>query len=106
MGKSLLQRRVIRVGLPFLVLIVGGSFGLKEFAQLRYDFRNKRSVTKDEADKIGVEMKTAKEVTLESEYEKVKSIDTTSWENIRGPRPWEEGNKLYEQAVERAQSLK
>lgn len=30
------QRKSIRYGIPFLVLILGGSFGLKEFAQLRY----------------------------------------------------------------------
>lgn len=35
-------------------------------------------------------MKDPKEVTLESEYEKIKDLDLTNWENVRGPRPWEE----------------
>lgn len=50
-------------------------------------------------------MKDAKEVTLESEYEKIAQIDTSNWENVRGPRPWEEGNKLYEEAVERVKKM-
>lgn len=36
-------------------------------------------------------MKKPEEVTLETEYAKVKDIDIESWENIRGPRPWEDG---------------
>lgn len=35
-------------------------------------------------------MKKPGEVTLESEYEKVKDLDIDNWEQIRGPRPWEE----------------
>lgn len=104
MGGGWLQRRTVRFGLPFLVLMVGGSFGLKEFAQLRYDFRTRKSLAKDEAERIGIRMKSQEEVTLESEYEKIKKIDTTSWENVRGPRPWEADNKLYDEAVQRAQT--
>lgn len=40
--------------------------------------------------KYGVNMKKRQEVTLETEYDKVKSIDIENWTNIRGPRPWEE----------------
>lgn len=35
-------------------------------------------------------MKAPGEVTIDSEYEKVKSIDIDQWEQKRGPRPWEE----------------
>ena len=28
-------------------------------------------------------------------------IDTDNWEQIRGPRPYEEGNVMWESAVER-----
>lgn len=41
-------------------------------------------------EKYGVSMKNRKDVTLESEYDKVKSVDIENWENKRGPRPWEE----------------
>lgn len=29
------KRKLFKYGLPFLVLVVGGSFGLKEFSQIR-----------------------------------------------------------------------
>lgn len=44
----------------------------------------------EEMKKYGVNMKKREEVTLETEYDKVKSIDIEHWSNIRGPRPWEE----------------
>ncbi|XP_064103423.1 cytochrome c oxidase assembly protein COX16 homolog, mitochondrial-like [Macrobrachium nipponense] len=106
MAGGFLQRRSVRVGIPFLMLIVGGSFGLKEFTQLRYDFRNSRNITKEEAEKLGVEMKDATSVTLEAIYSDISEIDTTNWENKRGPRPWEESNQLYLEAVERGKILK
>ncbi|XP_045106550.1 cytochrome c oxidase assembly protein COX16 homolog, mitochondrial-like isoform X1 [Portunus trituberculatus] len=71
----------------------------------RYDFRTRRTISKEDAEKMGIKMKDAQEVTLESEYEKIAQIDTSNWENVRGPRPWEEGNKLYEEAVERVKKM-
>ncbi|KAK8383920.1 hypothetical protein O3P69_015983 [Scylla paramamosain] len=105
MGVRFFGRKATRFGVPFILLVVGGSFGLREFAQLRYDFRTRRTISKEDAEKVGIKMKDAKEVTLESEYEKIAQIDTSNWENVRGPRPWEEGNKLYEEAVERVKKM-
>lgn len=34
--------------------------------------------------------KPEKEITLEKEYEKLKEMDIDTWEQKRGPRPWEE----------------
>jgi Cytochrome c oxidase assembly protein COX16 len=68
------------------------------------------SIKPEDLDKIGVKMKEPEEVTLETEYEKVKKIDIEDWEMVRGenlvlmsldlpvmmfwflsgPRPWEE----------------
>lgn len=31
-----------------------------------------------------------REITLETEYEKLKELDIDNWEQKRGPRPWEE----------------
>ncbi|CAO1392417.1 unnamed protein product [Diamesa hyperborea] len=84
------KRRSIKYGVPFLLLILGGSFGLKEFTQLRYTFSKKLTLKPDEVEKAGVKMKQTGEVTLETEYEKIKEIDIEHWENVRGPRPWEE----------------
>ncbi|KAF0879269.1 SYJ2B protein, partial [Crocuta crocuta] len=70
------------------VLIVGGSFGLREFSQIRYD-----------AVKIKIDPELEKKlkmnkVSLESEYEKIKDSTFDDWKNIRGPRPWEDPDLL------------
>ncbi|CAG9766652.1 unnamed protein product [Ceutorhynchus assimilis] len=83
------NKKSVKYGLPFLVLIVGGSFGLKEFTQLRYQFRKVSPLSREESMKMGLEKKRPEEVTLEIEYEKIKKLDIDNWEQIRGPRPWE-----------------
>lgn len=88
--QKFLSRRSVKYGIPFLIVVVGGSFGLKEFTQLRYQFSKVSLIRPDELKKFGVEMKKPGEVTLESEYEKIKNIDLDNWEQKRGPRPWEE----------------
>lgn len=37
--------------------------------------------------------KPTDQITLEDEYEKVKQMDIESWEQVRGPRPWEESDE-------------
>lgn len=49
-----------------------------------FQFSRKTTLRPDELDKIGVKMKEAGEVTLETEYEKIKEIDIDNWENVRG----------------------
>ncbi|XP_058450069.1 cytochrome c oxidase assembly protein COX16 homolog, mitochondrial [Malaya genurostris] len=84
------KQKFFRFGVPFLFLIVAGSFGLQQFAQLRYTYSKKGTLSWEEAESHGIHMKKPEEVTLETEYDKIKSIDINNWENVRGPRPWEE----------------
>lgn len=88
--KKFLNQRVVKYGFPFLLVMLGGSFGLKEFAQLRYQFSRNSTITPAEMEKHGIKMKKPGEVTLETEYEKIKNLDIDNWEQVRGPRPWEE----------------
>lgn len=92
--KRFFNRRFVKYGIPFLTVVVGGSLGLREFAQLRYQFSNVSPISQ-QIEKHGIDMKKPGEVTLESEYEKIKQLDIDNWEQVRGPRPWEEnfGNK-------------
>uniref|UniRef100_A0A8D0G507 Cytochrome c oxidase assembly protein COX16 homolog, mitochondrial n=1 Tax=Sphenodon punctatus TaxID=8508 RepID=A0A8D0G507_SPHPU len=78
--------------LKFQILIVGGSFGLREFSQIRYDAakRGKLSPVLEERVKKS-------NVTLESEYEKMKDSNLEEWKNIRGPRPWEDSKAFQDQ---------
>lgn len=39
---------------------------------------------------LGIKMKKEGEVTLETEFEKIKKLDIDSWEPVRVPRPWED----------------
>lgn len=56
----------------------------------RYEYSNKVHVTFEEAKKQGIKMKNPGEVTLETEYNKIKDLDIENWEPIRIPRPWDE----------------
>uniref|UniRef100_A0A2K5ID48 Cytochrome c oxidase assembly protein COX16 homolog, mitochondrial n=1 Tax=Colobus angolensis palliatus TaxID=336983 RepID=A0A2K5ID48_COLAP len=67
------KNKTFHYGVPMLLLIVGGSFGLREFSQIPYD---------------------ANKISLESEYEKIKDSKFDDWKNIRGPRPWEDPDLL------------
>ncbi|XP_013118310.1 cytochrome c oxidase assembly protein COX16 homolog, mitochondrial [Stomoxys calcitrans] len=87
---SLKRNKSFKYGVPFLVLMVGGSFGLQEFTKLRYQFSKQKTITPDEMEHHGVKMKKPDEVTIEKVYEKVKALNIDNWENKRGPRPWEE----------------
>uniref|UniRef100_A0A8C6ZSG5 Cytochrome c oxidase assembly protein COX16 homolog, mitochondrial n=1 Tax=Nothoprocta perdicaria TaxID=30464 RepID=A0A8C6ZSG5_NOTPE len=75
----------------FQLYLVGGSFGLREFAQIRYD-----------VDPTLKEKLKGNNVTLESEYKKLEKSDLDNWENIRGPRLWEDSKTVQKQQREAA----
>lgn len=61
------------------------------FLHCRYKYRKVSSGTDEELQEMYAKMKkTSDQITLEEEYEKVKQMDIDSWEQKRGPRPWEE----------------
>uniref|UniRef100_A0A8B9E2J5 Cytochrome c oxidase assembly protein COX16 homolog, mitochondrial n=1 Tax=Anser cygnoides TaxID=8845 RepID=A0A8B9E2J5_ANSCY len=75
----------------FQLYLVGGSFGLREFAQIRYD-----------VDPALKEKLKQNNVTLESEYKKLEKSDLDNWENIRGPQLWEDSRAVQKQRREAA----
>ncbi|KAB7503202.1 Cytochrome c oxidase assembly protein COX16-like protein, mitochondrial [Armadillidium nasatum] len=66
---------IVRYGLPIFVLVVGGSFGLKEFTSIKYEY-NQKKLFREVAAKEGIELKPASEVTLEKAFEEIQEIDT------------------------------
>ncbi|XP_030805770.1 cytochrome c oxidase assembly protein COX16 homolog, mitochondrial isoform X1 [Camarhynchus parvulus] len=78
------------------IYLVGGSFGLREFAQIRYDV-HKRHGKVDPALKEKLKQNP---VTLESEYEKLEKSNLDNWENIRGPSLWEDSRTVQKQRRE------
>lgn len=57
----------------------------------RYQFSQVKGVSREQAEKMG--LRKAKEVTLETAYNEIQKLDIDNWENIRGPRPWEDAGK-------------
>ncbi|KAJ8411917.1 hypothetical protein AAFF_G00155550 [Aldrovandia affinis] len=92
---SLRKNKTARYGIPMLLLVVGGSFGLREFTQIRYDAQKMR---KKQDPALEARLNAQKQpVILEEEYEKMKSLNLEGWSNIRGPRPWEDSRQYQEQ---------
>lgn len=46
----------------------------KENLNFRYDFRTGKTISKEDAEKVGIKMKDQEEVTLETEYEKIAQV--------------------------------
>ncbi|XP_078000992.1 cytochrome c oxidase assembly protein COX16 homolog, mitochondrial-like [Glandiceps talaboti] len=91
------KSKFLRFGLPMMLLIVGGSFGLKEFAILRYETQYlRRKIDPETEERLGLKKKKGK-VTLEGEYERLAEQDIDTWTNIRGPRPWEDSKEVQDE---------
>lgn len=100
----------LRIGAPLICFIVVGPFVLQNFAQIKlvkiqfltcnranYCLRSFRFKYFVDRTKVSQEelreldrIKAKPEVTLEEAFEEVKNMDIDNWEQIRGPRPWEE----------------
>uniref|UniRef100_A0A8C3XII7 Cytochrome c oxidase assembly protein COX16 homolog, mitochondrial n=1 Tax=Chelydra serpentina TaxID=8475 RepID=A0A8C3XII7_CHESE len=101
--RPLAKNKTLRYGVPMMLLIIGGSFSLREFTQIRYDAQKLHS----KIDPALEERIKKNKISLESEYEildifetscaKLKSSDFGDWKNIRGPRPWEDSKSFQEQ---------
>ncbi|KAA0718176.1 Cytochrome c oxidase assembly protein COX16 -like protein, mitochondrial [Triplophysa tibetana] len=93
--RKLLNNRTVKYGVPMLLLVVGGSFGLREFTQIRYDAQKIRKKLDPSLEaRVNTEKQT---VILQEEYEKLKDVNLKDWRNIRGPRPWEDSKEYQEQ---------
>ncbi|XP_051155746.1 cytochrome c oxidase assembly protein COX16 homolog, mitochondrial [Leptopilina boulardi] len=89
---NIFKNKSVRYGIPFLVFVIGAPFLLNEFQQLRFQYKPlmESDVVREEIKKRGIKMRKPGDITLESEYEKIKDNDTRIWEIKRIPRPWEE----------------
>nr|XP_057913191.1 cytochrome c oxidase assembly protein COX16 homolog, mitochondrial [Doryrhamphus excisus] len=93
--KALQKNRTLKYGVPMLLLVVGGSFGLREFTQIRYDAQKiKRKLDPSLEARVDVQKQS---VILEQEYQKMETANLDEWKNIRGPRPWEDSREYQEQ---------
>lgn len=85
---NLFKNKFFRFGVPFILLVVGGSFGLREFSQIRYDYRKVKFISPEELKRQGIEMKPRGSITIETEYQKlIDQVNLEDYENKRIPRP-------------------
>lgn len=98
---KILNNKHFKYGAPFILVVVGGSFGLQFYSQLRYDVQaENRMIGKTEA--IRALTGNKKPISIEEAYEEYqKKVDLDNWKNIRGPRPWEGDNTEYREIIEK-----
>lgn len=79
--------RIAHQRIPYNITYIYSEFQ----SNYRYKYRKVKVATEKDLEEFGIKMKTpSEEITLEGEYEKLKEMDIDSWEQVRGPRPWEE----------------
>ncbi|ODN03726.1 Cytochrome c oxidase assembly protein COX16, mitochondrial [Orchesella cincta] len=104
LGRLFPKNRLLNFTVPFFVLVIGGSFGMTYFSKIRYEHRGQKTLTPEEAQDFGVKMKKPKEVNLENQFQRLQEMDIDTWENKRGPRPWEPDNPTNLELQERAKA--
>uniref|UniRef100_A0A914WYT4 peptidyl-tRNA hydrolase n=1 Tax=Plectus sambesii TaxID=2011161 RepID=A0A914WYT4_9BILA len=94
------------VGLPFLVTLGVGAYGLHFFQENRYIYSNvkktsKRAVfLKEDVKSQGIEVIPQK--SLPEIYQVYReTTDFDNWENVRGPRPFEDNSEYLDQKQKR-----
>ncbi|XP_034950424.1 cytochrome c oxidase assembly protein COX16 homolog, mitochondrial [Chelonus insularis] len=89
--ERLSKNKHFKYGAPFLAFIIGGSFALRYVTNIRFKYKP-TVMMKEEASKMGIHIKSAEEVgDIEDHYKELQKLDIDNWENIRIPRPWEDG---------------
>ena len=88
--RKVTRNKAFRYGLPFIGLIVIGSFGLSEFTSITVSKREEKNRMLTAEETLAYQ-KSVERVDVQEEYEKTKEkLDIEHWENKRGPRPWEQ----------------
>eukprot|EP00051_Salpingoeca_urceolata_P030963 m.10032 g.10032 ORF g.10032 m.10032 type:complete len:92 (-) comp3662_c0_seq2:172-447(-) len=88
MLQALQRNKFVRFGLPMIVLMVSGSFGVKMFFQLRIAKREER-VTEATTEQLKALETGRKSFDLSSEYQRLQEQTDTDWSQKRLPRPGE-----------------
>ncbi|CAK5023471.1 unnamed protein product [Meloidogyne enterolobii] len=96
------KNNFFRDGVTYLIMLSGIIFGAHFFQRIKFEFRNKRPtdpVIVESLQELGL---SSKKTTEQLYKEMVESTSDDDWENIRGPRPYED-NSEYLRAKEKQQ---
>ena len=89
---QLRRSKFLRYGLPFISLLVLGSYGLSEFTSIVVKKREEKNRMLTAEEMLSFQKK-AEKIDLVEEYKRTnEKLDIEHWENKRGPRPWEQQN--------------
>jgi len=92
-AQRLSKNRHLRYGAPFIATLLVGVTVVKNFAQIRYDAKKGKLITKEEVEantKYTVREDRTPEV-LHEEYMKKDYVE--EYDCVRGPRPWEDNKE-------------
>lgn len=90
MFRILRKSRALRYGVPFVSLLVLGSFGLSEFTAINVKKREERNRALTAEESLSFQKKVER-IDVDKEFKDLnEKLDIEHWENKRGPRPWEE----------------
>lgn len=97
--KQIVTHPQFSAGTACLTFFFLGSYGLREFTQIRYDVKKMRGYStemEEELRKSGAKIKPQK--SLETLYdEMIENKDLDDWYNIRGPRPDENSKQIQDE---------
>ncbi|KAG2135213.1 cytochrome c oxidase assembly protein COX16-domain-containing protein [Suillus bovinus] len=84
--QSRLKRYPALFGIPFLLIVVGASFGLQTFTQTRYDLQDHKVKQMSNEQALGLDRKK-KKFDIREEYYKLSAAGEQDWEPKRIARP-------------------
>ncbi|OBZ88937.1 Cytochrome c oxidase assembly protein COX16, mitochondrial [Choanephora cucurbitarum] len=82
------QRPFLFFGLPFVSVMVVGSFGLAQLTQTKYDHRDRRHTVVAKEEALGMD-KSRRKLSLQEEYFRLQAKTEDEWEQVRIGRPQE-----------------
>ncbi|KAH7922179.1 hypothetical protein BV22DRAFT_1070964 [Leucogyrophana mollusca] len=83
---SALKRHPALFGVPFLIIIVGASYGLQSFTQTRYDLQDQKVKQVSSEQALGLDRRK-KKFDIREEYYKLSASGEQDWEPKRIARP-------------------
>jgi len=104
--KTLRTNKPLQTGLPLIVFLLVGSYGLREFTQVRYEVHKRQGCSLEMEEELKArKLKKKPQKSLEEIYDETMSkMDTNAWFNIRGPRPDEDSRTIQQEQREQHQN--
>ncbi|KAG7442489.1 uncharacterized protein BT62DRAFT_936046 [Guyanagaster necrorhizus] len=73
-------------GIPFVIIMVGASFAITPFTQIRYDLHDQKVKAVSKEQELGLS-KNRKKFDIREEYYRLNAEVEDDWEQKRVPRP-------------------